>query len=230
MSTRNRIALSIAGVLLVALAGGLIALGLHGLDNTDPAAEALSSQAAPADLSYLDESMLIDESSVPPVEGTSWGLMVAVPRGVAPPVSPADCGLFLSQAQGSQEGLAMRSSKGTAIGVELDITGESIDLKALVRECKSFTFDGGATQSRVELEPLNVPDLPADTIGTLMHCRSATNGKTLRWDIALIAGYHRGILVSAQYTPGPVGGPFDPKLASSLSGIYRAQIARLDLA
>ncbi|CAN5599396.1 hypothetical protein BH09ACT7_BH09ACT7_25980 [soil metagenome] len=61
-----------------------------------------------------------------------------------------------------------------------------------------------------------------------MHCRSVTNGKTLEWDIALIAGYHRGVLVSAQYTPGPVGGPFDQELADSLGGIYRAQVAKLD--
>jgi hypothetical protein len=225
---RRRVLLSTAACLLIALAGGLILIGFHGVDRTAPAAPTPS--IAKPDLSLLTESMLIDEDSVPAVEGTSWGAMVAVPRGVAPPVSPADCGLFLSQAQASQKGLAMRSSKGTAIGVELAITDEAHDLDALMTECRSFTFDGGRTQSRVELEPLQGQDLPAGTIGTLMHCQSVTNGKTLRWDIALIAGHHRGVLVSAQYTPGPVGGPFDSKLAASLGGIYNAQIAKLDQA
>jgi hypothetical protein len=229
VSVRLRLILVTAGCLVAALAGGLIIIGLRGLDATEPADESLyAEQSRGTDLSSLSESMLIDENVVPPIQGTTWGRMVAVPRGVAPPVSPPDCGLFLSQAEASQKGLAMRSSRGTAIGVELAITGDQKDLGALVAECRSFTFDGGPTQSRVELAPLNIPDLPTDTIGTLMHCQSVTKGKTSTWDVALIAGYYRGVLVGAQYTPGPVGGPFDPHLAASLPGIYTAQIDRLD--
>jgi hypothetical protein len=215
---RRRLALSTAACLLIALAGGVIVIA-----RPDPD----SAQTRP-DLSNLDASMLINEDSVPAVADTSWGQMVAVPRGVAPPVSPAGCGLFLSQAPASQKGLAMRSSKGTAIGAELAITDEQHDLDALVRDCRTFSFDGGGTQARVELEALNIPDPPADTVGTLMRCQSVTAGKTLSWDIAMIAGYHRGVLVSVQYTPGPVGGPFDSELADTLPGIYRAQIAKLD--
>jgi hypothetical protein len=232
MSMRLRLILITAGCLVVALAGGLIIIGLSGLDAADPVDENLNAEESPGpNLSSLSESMLIDENVVPPIQGTTWGRMVAVPRGVAPPVSPPDCGLFLSQAEASQKGLALRSSRGTAIGVELAITDGQRDLGALVDECRSFTFDGGTTQSRVELAPLDIPgipDLPGGAIGTLMHCRSVTKGKTSRWDIALIAGYYRGVLVSAQYTPGPVGGPFKPQLAASLPGIYKAQIDRLD--
>jgi hypothetical protein len=227
---RLRLILITAGCLVVALAGGLIIIGLRGLEAADPVDENLNEQSPGPNLSSLSESMLIDENVVPPIQGTTWGRMVE-PRGVAPPVSPPDCGLFLSQAEASQKGLAMRSSRGTAIGVELAITNGQQDLGALVNECRSFTFDGGATQSRVELAPLDIPgipDLPADTIGILMHCRSVTKGKTSRWDIALIVGYYRGVLVNAQYTPGPVGGPFKPQLAASLPGIYNAQIDRLD--
>jgi hypothetical protein len=229
---RLRLILITAGCLVVALAGGLIIIGLRGLDAADPVDESLNAEQSPGtDLSSLSESMLIDENVVPPIQGTTWGRMVAVPRRVAPPVSPPDCGLLLSQAEASQKGLAMRSSRGTAIGVELAITDGQQDLDALVNECRSFTFDGGTTQSRVELAPLDIPDipdLPGGTIGILMHCQSVTNGKTSRWDIALIAGYYRGVLVNAQYTPGPVRGPFDPHLAASLPGIYKAQIDRLD--
>jgi hypothetical protein len=224
--------LATAGCLVVALAGGLIIVGLRGLYENraaDPVGASLNAGQTPGtDLSSLSESMLIDENVVPPIEGTTWGRMVAVPRGVAPPVTPPDCGLFLSQGAASQKGLAMRSSRGTAIGVELAITDDPQDLGALVDECRSFTFDGGTTQSRVELAPLDLPALPADTIGTLMHCQSVTKGTISTWDIALVAGYFRGVLVSAQYTPGPVGGPFDLHLAASLPDIYNAQIDRLD--
>lgn len=228
MRTRTRLALIAAGCLTVTLSGGLIAVGIRGLDNTVAPDESSYAEPAP-DLSALTESMLIEEGAVPSVAGTTWGRMVAVPRGVAPPVSPPDCGLFLSQAEAAQKGLAMRSAKGTAIGVELAITDDPPqNLDALVDECRSFTFDGGTTQSRVELTPLEVPDVPADAIGTLMHCHSVTGLKTTSWDIALVAGYYRGVLISAQYTPGPVGGPFDPRLAASLPGIYEAQVDRLD--
>ncbi|MCV7227879.1 hypothetical protein [Mycolicibacterium komossense] len=228
MTKRSRLALIAAGCLAVTLSGGLIVLGVQGLDRVDTDDDDTSYSEQASDLSALTESMLIEENVVPPVAGTTWGRMVAVPRGVAPPVSPPDCGLFLSQAEASQEGLAMRSARGTAIGIELAITDTAQDLGALAHECSSFTFDGGPTQSSVELAPLDVPNLPAGTIATVMHCRSVTGGKTTSWDIALIAGYYRGVLVSAQYTPGPVGGPFDPRLAASLPGIYTAQIERLD--
>ncbi|MET0703853.1 MAG: hypothetical protein ABWY93_29770 [Mycobacterium sp.] len=219
---RRRLALSIAGCLLITLAGGLIVIARHGPDPGQTAT------AARPDLSVLTESMLIDQGAVPAVAGTSWGAMVAVPRGAAPPVSPPGCGVFLSQTEALQTGLAMRSAKGTAIGVELDVTQRPLDLDALVAQCASFTYDGGRTQSSVTMEPLGLADLPADTVGTLMHCRSVTGAKTLGWDIAMIVGYHRGLLVTAQYTPGPVGGPFDQKLADSLAGMYRAQVAKLD--
>ena len=44
----------------------------------------------------------------------------------------------------------------------------------------------------------------------------------------LYDAYHRGVLVTAQYTPGPRGGAFDSRLASNLGEVYRAQIAKLD--
>ena len=49
------------------------------------------------ELRNLDEQRLIGESDVPPLKGTTWGSMVAIPRGPQPSVSPAACVLFLSQ-------------------------------------------------------------------------------------------------------------------------------------
>ena len=190
--------------------------------------EAQPAVAAPYELHDLDEAMLIDESAVPPLEGTTWGQMVAVPRGAEPPVVPAACVLFLSQGQAAEKGLAMRSSKNASIGVTLSIGGPRPDLPALVEECKVFTFAGAGANSRVELAPMPVADLPDGAISTLMHCRTDKADQTLVWDIALIVGYHRGVLVTAQYTPGPQGGAFDDEVASSLGDIYRAQIRKLD--
>ena len=48
------------------------------------------------ELQNLDEEMLIGESVVPPLEGTTWGSMVAIPRGPQPSVSPSDWVLVLS--------------------------------------------------------------------------------------------------------------------------------------
>ncbi len=172
--------------------------------------------------------MLIGESVVPPLEGTTWGSMVAIPRGPQPAVSPADCVLFLSQGPAGEKGLAMRSSKNASIGVTLSVGGPRPDLPALREECGVFTFAGPGVNSRVELEPMPVADLPDGAISTLMHCRTVKTDQTLVWDIALIVGYHRGVLVTAQYTPGPQGGAFDNQLASSLGDVYRAQVQKLD--
>jgi len=179
------------------------------------------------DLYSLDESMLIDEGSVPPLTGTSWGAMVAVPRGQEPVVSPAGCEVFLSQGAAVQKGLAMRSSKNAAIGVSLTVPTERADLAALYERCRVFTFIAPGAESSVALEPWAVDGLPDGTISTLMHCRTVRGEQILEWDIAAIMGFHRGVLVTAQYTPGPQGGDFDTALASQLDGVYLAQIAKL---
>ena len=206
---------------LAAIAGLLIANRSHDR-------EAQPTVAAPSELHDLDEAMLIDESAVPPLPGTTWGSMVAVPRGAEPPVVPTSCVLFLSQGTAAEKGLAMRSSKNASIGVTLSVGGPRPDLPALVEECKTFTFAGAGANSRVELAPMPVADLPDGAISTLMHCRTDKADQTLIWDIALIVGHHRGVLVTAEYTPGPQGGAFDSELASRLGEVYRAQIAKLD--
>lgn len=227
MRARIRLALITAFCVLAAVAGIVIGLRERG----DTVSGTIAAPAQPntkGDLHFLNESMLIDENAVPPLEGTSWGRMVAVPQGGEAQVSPAGCALFLSQGVASQKGLAMRSSKGAAIGVELAITDRPPDLATLLSDCKVFTFNGGSIRSVVRLEPLNVDSLPVGVIGTLMHCETVASGQAIAWDIALITGYHRGVLVSAEYTPGPRGGAFNTQLVSSLDGIYRAQIERLD--
>ena len=83
------------------------------------------------ELQNLDEEMLIGESVVPPLKGTTWGSMVAIPRGPQPSVSPAPCVLFLSQGPAGEKGLAMRSSKNASIGVTLSVGGPRPDLPAL---------------------------------------------------------------------------------------------------
>jgi hypothetical protein len=206
---------------LAAVAGLLIANRSHDR-------EAQPTVAAPSELHDLDEAMLIDESAVPPLEGTTWGSMVAVPRGADPPVVPAACVLFLSQGAAAEKGLAMRSSKNASIGVTLSVGISRPDLPALAEECKVFTFTGADANSRVELAPMPVADLPDGAISTLMHCRTVKADQTLVWDIALIVGYHRGVLVTAEYTPGPQGGAFDSGLASRLGEVYQAQIQKLD--
>lgn len=196
----------------------------RGLSNT----EISTSESSRPELPDLDEKMLIDESVVAPLPGTTWGSMVAVPRGAEPAVFPADCVLFLSQGPAAEKGLAMRSSKNASIGVTLSVGGPRPDLTALRDQCTVFTFTGVGADSRVELGPMPVDGLPDGAISTLMHCRTVKADQTLVWDIALIVGYHRGVLVTAQYTPGPRGGAFDSRLASGLGEVYRAQITKLD--
>ena len=212
----------VAAVCCLAIIGGLLIV------NRSREREARHAAAAPSEVHDLDEAMLIDESAVPPLPGTTWGRMVAVPRGAEPPVSPAECVLFLSQGPAAEKGLAMRSSKNASIGVTLSVGGPRPDLPALVEECKVFTFTGAGANSRVELAPMPVADLPDGAISTLMHCRTVKADQTLTWDIALIVGYHRGVLVTAEYTPGPQGGEFDNQVAASLGEVYRAQIAKLE--
>ena len=223
-TTRLRLAL-IAALCCIAVGVAFFVGSRH---RGPPDTGAPSGGSGQTELQNLDEEMLIGESVVPPLEGTTWGSMVAIPRGPQPSVSPAACVLFLSQGPAGEKGLAMRSSKNASIGVTLSVGGPRPDLPALREECGVFAFAGPGVNSRVELEPMPVADLPDGAISTLMHCRTVKTDQTLVWDIALIVGYHRGVLVTAQYTPGPQGGAFDNQLASSLGDVYRAQVQKLD--
>ena len=225
LATTTRLRLALIAALCCAVGVAFFVGSRH---REPPDTGAPSAGSGQTELQNLDEEMLIGESVVPPLEGTTWGSMVAIPRGPQPAVSPADCVLFLSQGPAGEKGLAMRSSKNASIGVTLSVGGPRPDLPALREECGVFTFAGPGVNSRVELEPMPVADLPDGAISTLMHCRTVKTDQTLVWDIALIVGYHRGVLVTAQYTPGPQGGAFDNQLASSLGDVYRAQVGKLD--
>jgi hypothetical protein len=181
-----------------------------------------------SDLHALSESMLVDENAVPPLDGTTWGRIVAVPQGSPTPVNPPGCALFLSQGDASQKGLAMRSSQGAAIGVELAISDQRVDLANLRDTCAYFTLNSPGIRSSVHLERTCIDGLPDGAISTLMHSETTTGGETVTWDIAMITGYRRGVLVTAEYTPGPRGGPFDDKLASTLPALFQAQLDRID--
>jgi hypothetical protein len=209
---------------LIAIAGGIVLVNLSRDRSPDVSAPPAS------DLHYLSESMLVDENVVPPLDGTNWGRMVAVPRGSPAPVNPPECSLFLSQGDAFQKALAMRSSQGAAIGVELAIDDQRVDLTALRDRCAFFALDAPGVRSSVRIERTCVAGLAEGAISTLLHSETTTEGTSVAWEVALITGYHRGVLVTAEYTPGPGGGPFDAKLASKLPALFQAQIRRLDAA
>jgi hypothetical protein len=209
---------------VVAAAGCVVLTHLSrgGSPDTDP--------PPASDLHALSESMLVDENAVPPLDGTTWGRIVAVPQGSPTPVNPPGCALFLSQGDASQKGLAMRSSQGAAIGVELAISDQRLDLAKLRDSCAYFTLNSPGIRSSVHLERTRIDGLTGGAISTLMHSQTTTGGETVNWDVAMITGYRRGVLITAEYTPGPRGGPFDDKLASKLPALFEAQTDRIDAA
>jgi hypothetical protein len=180
------------------------------------------------DLTVLTEKMLVDQRTVPPMPGTRWGTIVAAPQGEAAPVRPFECGVFLSQGAVTQKALGLRSMNGAAIGVELALTPTPVVVDGLADRCASFSLTTPALQSQTRLDAPPFDDIPPRAVGVLMHTRTTTDTQSLAWDIAMIVGVHRGVLVTAEYTPGPRGGRFDPGLASSLPALYRAQVGRLD--
>lgn len=117
---------------------------------------------------------------------------------------------------------------GAAIGVELAIIDPRPDLNALFDSCRTFSVDVEGGQSSVQLRPLDFDDLPNGAVGVLQHCATTRGGQTVEWDVATIFGYHRGVLVEAEYTPGPRGEAFDNALGSSIDEIFRQQLTRLD--
>ncbi|WP_458608754.1 hypothetical protein [Mycobacterium sp. C3-094] len=180
------------------------------------------------DLTFLTESMLVDQRSVPAMPGTRWATIVASPQGGPAPVRPAECGVFLSQGEVTQKALGLRSMIGAAIGVELALTPRPVQIDGLADRCASFSLKTPALQSETRLAAPPFDDVPAGSVGVLMHTRTTTDTQSLAWDIAMIVGVHRGVLVTAEYTPGPRGGRFDQALAAALPTLYRAQLTRLD--
>src|SRR5262249_49131743 len=152
---------------------------------------------------------LVDESAIPALPGTTFGRIVGVPQGGPAPVKPAECALFLSQGDAVQKAVALRSSNGAAIGVELAIKDRPIDLVAVRDNCEHFTLDAPGVASTVRVETTCIAGLAEGAISSVMHSETTAGGRTVTWKIAMIAGFHRGVLVTAEYTPGPGGGPYD---------------------
>lgn len=206
---------------LMVLAGILVLLNLHA-----PVERAAGRPVLP-DLYYLTEKMAVDQGTVPALPGTQWGTIIASPQGGPAPVRPPECGVFLSEGEASQKVLALRSSNGAAIGVELALTPHPVDVEGLVDRCASFFLTTPALRSTTHLEAAPFGPIPPEAISVRIHTTTTTDRQSLAWDIAMIVGIHRGLLVTAEYTPGPHG-VFDPTLAAKLPPLYRAQVARLD--
>ena len=207
--------------IVVLLAGFVVLFGLPGR------AERGAGRPVLPEIHYLTENMLVDQNNVPELPGTQWATIVAAPQGGPAPVRPPECGLFQSQGEATQKALALRSSNGAAIGVELALTPHPVDVDGLVEKCASFSVATPALRSATRLEAAALGPIPPQTISVLMHTRTTTDTQSLTWDIAMVVGTHRGLLVTAEYTPGPHG-VFDPTLASKLPALYRSQVTRLD--
>ncbi|MDT5011825.1 MAG: hypothetical protein QOH57_3442, partial [Mycobacterium sp.] len=91
-----------------------------------------------------------------------------------------------------------------------------------------FTLYAPDIQSTVHLEPMELAGVPPGAVSTKLHSQTTADGQSVAWDVALVTGYTRGVLVTAQYTPGPQGGAFDQQLASALPALYQAQVDRLN--
>lgn len=179
------------------------------------------------DIYYLTEKMPVGQSTVPALAGAQWGTIIGAPQGGPAPVRPPECGVFLSEREATQKVLALRSANGAAIGVELALTLHPVDVDSLVQTCATFSVTTPALRSTTRLVAAQFGPIPPEAIGVEMHTMTMTDTQSLAWRIAMIVGTHRGVLVTAEYTPGPCG-VFDPALAAKLPALYRAQVARLD--
>lgn len=218
---RLRVLLALSNVVLVVV--GVLVV-------SDPARRDARGAGRPdlPDLHVLTDTMPVDESAVPPLPGTQWGTIIAVPQGGPAPVQPPECGVFLSQGEVTQKALAMRSSGGAAIGIELAVTPQRVQVHGLPDRCASFSLTTPELRSATRVELADFGSTAPEAISVLMHTRTTTKTQSLAWDIAMIVGVHRGLLVTAEYTPGPHGAAFDPALAEQLPALYEAQTTRLD--
>ncbi|MEH3141340.1 MAG: hypothetical protein PGN37_14415 [Mycobacterium kyogaense] len=214
---------SVAVLHIAVIAGGFTVLSGHAAHSDRGAGRPVL-----PDIHVLTEDMPIDDSAVPPLPGTQWGTIIAVPQGGPAPVEPPQCGIFLSQGEVTQKALAMRSSGGAAIGIELAVTPRPVQVHGLDAHCESFSLTTPELQSTTRVEPADFGPIPAEAISVVMHTRTTTKTQSLAWDIAMIVGVHRGLLVTAEYTPGPRGAAFDSSLAEQLPALYEAQTTRLD--
>ena len=86
LATTTRLRLVLIAALCCIAVGVAFFVGSRHREPPDTGAP--SAGSGQTELQNLDEEMLIGESVVPPLEGTTWGSMVAIPRGPQPSVSP----------------------------------------------------------------------------------------------------------------------------------------------
>jgi hypothetical protein len=177
-----------------------------------------------SDIKQLTDSMFVDPSSFPVVDGAQWFSPKSIDNSTRATIviDPSECSPLLLGPTASQqkfEGLTKRSMR--SFSVTLAVPTERPDYKALVGRCGTVTShqaEGGRGITRhFKLRELGgLPDW-ATVVQDDADTRPAVT----------IVGVYRGILISASYSEQVSEDP-SPTNEAALVKIFNAQVDKLE--
>ncbi|HZQ33230.1 MAG TPA: hypothetical protein VFB19_16025 [Mycobacterium sp.] len=182
------------------------------------------------DVTQLEQSMLVDPSSFPVIDGANWiGPEVKTGGNISSvsgsKVKPPECVAFFEGPHSTQVGRMSLQSKGSAFGMTIGLTAERPDYQSLVSACRTVRT---ADEQQYAIEQRHLSGLPAWSITTLR-----THGGD--WLLSTV-GFHRGVFLWAtcsqtQGEDAPKGfglGAPDEQDNLALVKLFNDQVAKLD--
>lgn len=227
-----------AAAVVVALAGGLlVTFGRNGAEGP----------SHKRDITDLTSEMLVERTAFPDSSGGKWisGVNNSASREASVPgltIDPPECADMFGANGATQTGAATLSKRQReAVGsmrVQLAIAPERRDLKGYLRKCESYTqtFEaaGHTVSTELHLKPLDVAGLPSWAVASMMTSSTKQSiVKPMSLTAATIAGYYRGVLVTAsdnEIRRGAGRDTIDTATAEELLKLFNAQIEKLEAA
>jgi hypothetical protein len=218
VSTRTELIVII--VVILAIAGMVTLVIAHSGDEQQP------------DVTQLSQSLLVDRSSFPVIDGAEWtgpqvetagDRLASSGSNTTPPV----CEAFFAGPRPTQEARIGLSSQGITFGAMIEMTAERPDFNSLLSSCGTVQTGDGRQYS---IEQRNLSGLP-DWSTTVLQ-RQAGN-----WLLSTV-GFHRGVFLSAsrrqaQGQAAPRGFGLDTPSRQdndALTKLFNDQVAKLDAA
>jgi hypothetical protein len=235
----------LAAAVIAALVGVVAVLGLAA--RTTQAGDQKPSRKP--DITVLTRDLLVDKSAFPQFPGGKWSSTVTGAGGKRSPeskltTSPPECADLYGDPKAATQSAAVtvsnvRSGGPRSMGVHLTITPEQRNVKDYLDKCQSFTqsfeVSGRTVNVDVQLDPLDVDDVPPWAVATVMTSSGPTDVPiSLSSAAATISGYYRGVFVVAGTDQiklrSKETASIDAGTADDLVKLFNAQVEKLEAA
>jgi hypothetical protein len=188
----NKIVWVVGGVAATVLAIVLVVVLVvmsAGSKSNGSNSSSVARQSSKSDIAHLTESMLVDESSFPSINGAHWKSGVVTQSAVNSQFRPTECGAILGAVNATESGVAMLigtgKGKSSSAMVGIYLPTELLDVKTIQSGCSKIDDMPNPT-AEWKTKPIDLAGVPSWAGGLLLN------------DTAVkVFGTYRGVFINS---------------------------------